>query len=405
MKEEAARTLHGGIGKTAQTRSNPVKPNQGESNQIKANQTCGVVGVSQNWTIRCESGRQRGTGQTQSNRIKPSQTIKGLQESEQIKNGPLYGLLAPPEKVNSGQTQSNSIKVNQTKSNQIKPARGGNWPKLDSAAPKEGGGTPHGQTPSKRVKPGFCSKKSSYGSTELPYRLKSNPIKPNQTCQREKLAEIGLGGAERWWRNTAWSNPIKAGQARVLFQEIELRLDGVALPSQVKPNQTESNLPEGEIGRNWARRCRKMVAEHRMVKPNQTGSNPVKLRDSQESEQIQNGPLRGQLLPPEGSNRVKPEKVSSSSREIELRLDGDGTNSERPALRAVSLPAVSPLPAGKCESFSRRGRHMTNPPNPRNARVAPAQKQTHPPGASGQRIRLRSCPPSNKPPDSAFVKR
>jgi hypothetical protein len=273
MKEEAARTLHGGIGKTAQTRSNPVKPNQGESNQIKANQTCGVVGVSQNWTIRCESGRQRGTGQTQSNRIKPSQTIKGLQESEQIKNGPLYGLLAPPEKVNSGQTQSNSIKVNQTKSNQIKPARGGNWPKLDSAAPKEGGGTPHGQTPSKRVKPGFCSKKSSYGSTELPYRLKSNPIKPNQTCQREKLAEIGLGGAERWWRNTAWSNPIKPGQT-------QSNLGTRRSQNKFRTSRFagSSSLPKGQIGSNQKR------FRHHPAKSSY---------GSTETEQIQSGPLCG----------------------------------------------------------------------------------------------------------------
>jgi len=78
---------------------------------------------------------------------------------------------------------------------------------------KEGGGTPHGQTPSNRVKPRFCSKKTSYGSTEteqiksgplcglsrptVSSQTQSNQIKPNQTCPREKLAEIGLCCDER----------------------------------------------------------------------------------------------------------------------------------------------------------------------------------------------------------------
>jgi hypothetical protein len=65
-------------------------------------------------------------------RLKPYE-IKGSQESEQIKSGPLCGLLAPPETVKpgqTGQTQSNQRRPqsrwprpNQTQSNRIKPIR------------------------------------------------------------------------------------------------------------------------------------------------------------------------------------------------------------------------------------------------------------------------------------------
>jgi hypothetical protein len=72
--------------KPNQTESNRIKPNQTKSNQIKPNQTCWEVGVSRNWTIRCEKESAEGS------LVKPSQT-QGSQESEQIGSGPFCGLL------------------------------------------------------------------------------------------------------------------------------------------------------------------------------------------------------------------------------------------------------------------------------------------------------------------------
>ena len=75
------------------------------SNQIKPNQTC----RREKWTCRGNEADGIPAGQTQSN-LAELRKIKGSQESEQIKNGPLHGMLAPPETVKSDQTESNQIK-------------------------------------------------------------------------------------------------------------------------------------------------------------------------------------------------------------------------------------------------------------------------------------------------------
>jgi hypothetical protein len=54
--------------------SDRIKPNQGESNQIKPNQTCGVVCVSRNWTIRW--GKTAAKGQPGQTLIKPNQACQ-----------------------------------------------------------------------------------------------------------------------------------------------------------------------------------------------------------------------------------------------------------------------------------------------------------------------------------------
>jgi hypothetical protein len=61
------------------------------------------------------------------------------------------------------------------------------------------------------------------------------------------------------------------------------------------------------------------------IQRGQTQSNPVKpdqsqTGDSQESEQIQNGPLRGLLVPPEWSKPVKPLKLKMEGKR---RMDNE----------------------------------------------------------------------------------
>jgi hypothetical protein len=96
-----------GSGKTV--RSNPVKAGQTGSNPVKAGQT-GSNPV-----------KARQTSQSGSNPVK----IRDSQESEQIKSGPLCGLLAPPETVRPGQTQSKPVKPGQTGSNHQPACRRG----------------------------------------------------------------------------------------------------------------------------------------------------------------------------------------------------------------------------------------------------------------------------------------
>ena len=86
----------------------------------------------------------------------------------------------------------------------------------------------------------------------------------------------------------------------------------------VKPSQTKSNLSEGEIGRNWTRRCRKRAAEHRMVKPHQTGSSLGFVPRKQVTDRRRRNKLRAarcagclalpsQVKPsPTKSNQIKP---------------------------------------------------------------------------------------------------
>jgi hypothetical protein len=103
----------------------PIKPNQGESNQIKPNQTCAVMKcpkIGHAGALRCRWNAVRSNpikpNQTGSNPIKP-QKIKDSQETEQIQGGPPCELLAPPETVKPSQTQSKSkpIKRGKTQSN------------------------------------------------------------------------------------------------------------------------------------------------------------------------------------------------------------------------------------------------------------------------------------------------
>jgi hypothetical protein len=54
------------------------------------------------------------------------------------------------------------------------------------------------------------------------------------------------------------------------------------------------------------------TAKPRHSRASQTQSKPVKLRDSQESEQIMGGPLCGLLASPERSNLVKPSQTQSN---------------------------------------------------------------------------------------------
>jgi hypothetical protein len=107
MKEEAARTIHGGILKTGQTPSNPVKLNEAQSNRIKPDQTG-------------------------SNQIKPNQTC---------------WLVCPPSPYVGGYARRRcgcatfaayrgyfpglaSIKANQAESNQIKPVGRVGWAEI-----------------------------------------------------------------------------------------------------------------------------------------------------------------------------------------------------------------------------------------------------------------------------------
>jgi hypothetical protein len=134
MKEEAPRTLYGGIiktGQTSQTQSNPIKLKQTDSNQIKpacclltsADTPEGLVVVRLLRLSRLRPGLAGiKANQTKSNQIKPvgdercpeighagrgewkRPLVMASQESEQIKNGPLCGPLAPPETVKPSQT-------------------------------------------------------------------------------------------------------------------------------------------------------------------------------------------------------------------------------------------------------------------------------------------------------------
>jgi hypothetical protein len=118
----------------------PVKPSQTQSNRIKPNQTCRSVESD-------EKGRWN-TGW--SNLVKPSQTSWGQLACPEIGQSDGERTRRKAHRSKPGQmesnygstrpTWSNLVKPNQTESNQIKPARGTEWPKLDLLAAKEGGG-------------------------------------------------------------------------------------------------------------------------------------------------------------------------------------------------------------------------------------------------------------------------
>ena len=167
-----------------QTRSNPVNPDQGKSNQIKPNQTCGAVGVSRNWTIRCGKRSEEGslfkTGQTKSNRVKPGQTQVCSKKSSYVST--------ESRRTVSGQTQS---KVNQTKSNQIKPARGKYLWHMDLHRIGMEFGWVLG-LPRMDANRRQSIQATTRSNPVKPNQGESNQIKPNQTCEVEAPMPQGV---------------------------------------------------------------------------------------------------------------------------------------------------------------------------------------------------------------------
>jgi hypothetical protein len=170
------------------TWSNPIKVNQTKSNLSEGE-------IGRNWTRRCRKraaehrmAKPHQTGSSPGfvprNRVTDRRRRNKLGAARcagsQNKLGAarFAGCLALPSQVKPSQTQSNPVKPSQTQSNQIKPNQTCPREKLAEiglCCDERDGGTSHGQTPSNRVKPRFCSKKSSYGWTETE-QIKSGPL-------------------------------------------------------------------------------------------------------------------------------------------------------------------------------------------------------------------------------------
>jgi hypothetical protein len=169
----------------------------------------------------------------------------------------------------------------------------------------------------------------------------SNQIKPNQTGWRQRLKAEGLMIKDESRKNPAMpqpdsqtqSGPVKPAGAAwgggfynrerrrrscgcaafALSRLFPWPCENQAGSSRIKPNQTKSNQikpPAGRVG---------VVSGQWLVAKGgggglsgQTRSNPVKIGDSQESEQIMGCPLGGLLVPPEKSNRSNPVKPSQT---------------------------------------------------------------------------------------------
>jgi len=133
-------------------------------------------------------------------------------------DGPLCGLLAPPEAVKAGQTQSNHVKPNQN-CWVVRPPP----PYIGGYARRCCG----------------CATFASYRGSALDLAgIKANQTKSNQIKLAERLAcpEIGHSGA-RGRRNAAWSSPIKPGQTQSNCGKVSNPLLASA------KNQEQRNVP------------------------------------------------------------------------------------------------------------------------------------------------------------------
>jgi hypothetical protein len=210
--------------------------------------------------------------------------------------------------------------------------------KEEAARPPQGGTVRPGQT----VKPGGCATFASYRCCALGLAgIKVNQTESNQIKPAGRFAcpKIGHAGGARGRRNAAWSSLIKPGQSqsnRVKASQTQLNPVKPSQPSQTQstqsnpvnpvkpsqPSQTQSNPVKPSQTQSTQSNP---VNPVKPSQPSQTQSNPVKpvkpvkpgqtqskLRDSQESEQIMDGPLCGLLAPRERSNRIKPNQTESN---------------------------------------------------------------------------------------------
>jgi len=181
--------------------------------------------------------------------------------------------------------------------------------KEEAARPPQGGTVRPGQT----VKPGGCATFASYRCCALGLAgIKVNQTESNQIKPAGRFAcpKIGHAGGARGRRNAAWSSLIKPGQSqsnRVKASQTQLNPVKPSQPSQTQ--STQSNPVNPVKPSQPSQTQSNPVKPVKPVKPGQTQS---KLRDSQESEQIMDGPLCGLLAPRERSNRIKPNQTESN---------------------------------------------------------------------------------------------
>ena len=170
--------------------SNPVKPSQSGSRQIKPNQT--KSNLRRGWRVpKLDNSMRKEVGgrqpiQNWPNQIKPSNRVKPRFVPRNRVTS--RRSLAVPSQVKPSQTQS---KVNQTKSNQIKPARGKYLWHMDLHRIGMEFGWVLG-LPRMDANRRQSIQATTRSNPVKPNQGESNQIKPNQTCEVEAPMPQGV---------------------------------------------------------------------------------------------------------------------------------------------------------------------------------------------------------------------